>query len=448
MTSPVGSADHTAETDTSNGGGMRSENIKGKRIRQLRLANGMTQSDLAEATGDLVSKQMISRYERNKAQPSPSVLKGLADAFDVPAATLFREPVAEMRFDAYRRYKRLGKRKQEQIEQRVARELERRIRLQDLLGQLHDDLPIPSREWKVSNPEEAEEAAVKLREQWQLGLAPIGNVTEVLEGHHVHVIRIDGFEDFDGLSARAWDGDELLAAAVIYGGGRAGERQRLTLAHELAHIVLDTEDLPEDDPDTFDEEDAVFRMGAAFLAPREPLLRNVGQKRQSIQLQELLLLKEEYGMSIQALLYRLKDLGVISAHHHKQWSIKINQQGWRTSEPKEMEPERPKWLRRSTYRAYSEGLISEDEAERLIGESPDGGDSSPMLTRRQSLMELPVEERRQVLAKQAKEMKEHYDETREERMSTQGGEVYDYEFDDKESPPQDAGEDAPKEGST
>jgi transcriptional regulator with XRE-family HTH domain len=420
------------------------ENVKGDRIRQLRLARGMTQADLAEATGDLVSKQMISRYERGESQPSPSVLQALAEAFDVKAADLFREPVAEVSFDAYRKYKRLGERKQEQIERRVERELERRIRLQDLLGQIRE-APIPSREWKVACPEDAEEAAEALRERWQLGLAPIANVTEVLEDHHVHVIKISGFDDFDGLSARAWDEGELLAAAVIYGGGRAGERQRLTLSHELAHIVLDTQDLPEEDPDAFDEEDAVFRMGAAFLAPREPLLRNVGQKRKSIQLQELLLLKEEYGMSIQALLYRLKDLGVISDYHHKQWSIRINQQGWRTSEPKEMEPERPKWLRRSTYRAYSEGLISEDEAERLIGESPDGEDSSPMLTRRQSLMELPVEQRRQILAKQAEEMEEHYDETRDERASRQGGEVYDYEFGEEASPPGDSEKDTSDE---
>lgn len=448
MSSPKGRADHTSGENSSNAPTVRSENVEGERIRQLRLAEGMSQAELSEATGDLVSKQMISRYERNKAQPSPTVLKGLADAFGVPAADLFREPVAEVQFDAYRRYKRLGKRKQEQIERRVERELERRIRLQDLLGHLHDDLPIPSREWKVSNPEDAEKAAVKLRDQWQLGLAPIANVTEVLEGHHVHVIRIDGFDDFDGLSARAWDGDELLAAAVIYGGGRAGERQRLTLAHELAHLVLDTEELPEDSSDTFDEEEAVFRMGAAFLAPREPLLRNVGQKRKSIQLQELLLLKEEYGMSMQALLYRLKDLGVISKYHHKQWSIEINRQGWRTSEPKEMEPERPKWLRRSTYRAYSEDLISKDEAERLLGESPDGGDSSPMLTQRQSLMELPVEERRQVLAKQAEEMKEHYDETRDERMRRQSGEIYDYEFGEEEDRSEDAEESRSEEGGT
>jgi len=55
-----------------------SENVKGDRIRQLRLRRRMTQADLAEATGDLVSKQMISRYERGESQPSPSVIEALA----------------------------------------------------------------------------------------------------------------------------------------------------------------------------------------------------------------------------------------------------------------------------------------------------------------------------------------------------------------------------------
>ena len=414
MTSPAGATNKGREA------------IKGDRIRQLRLAEGMTQAKLAEGTGGLVSKQMISRYERGKAQPSPSVLQALAEAFGVKTADLFREPVADIEFDAYRRFKRLGTRKQEQIERQVERELERRIRLQDLLGQLRTD-PIPSGEWEVTDAEDAEQAAAELRERWQLGLAPIANVTEVLEDHHVHVIQITGFEDFDGLSARALGEGDLLAAAVIYSGGRSGERQRLTLAHELAHLVLGTGDLPEEDPEAFDEEDAVFRMGAAFLAPRKPLLRDVGKKRQSIQLQELLLLKEEYGMSIQALLYRLRDLEVISEHHHRQWSIEINRQGWRESEPEELKPERPTWLRRSTYRAYSEGLISEDEAEQILGENPDGEEPSPTLTQRRSLMELPVEERRQVLSKQAEEIKGHYEKTREERAEEQGGRIYDYD---------------------
>jgi len=396
------------------------ESITGDRIRQLRLAEGMTQAELASATGDLVSKQMISRYERDQSQPSPKVLRGLAEALEVKTADLFRQPPAEIEFEAYRRFSRLGKRKQRQIERMVERELEKRIRLQDVLGQLREE-PIPADEWPVSTPEDAEKAAEELRDRWELGRAPIASITEVLEDQRIHVIDVTGFDDFDGLSALACDGGDILAAAVVYHGERPGERQRLSLAHELAHIVLDVEE-----SEDFDEEDAAYRMGAAFLAPKKPLIRDVGKRRESLQLQELLLLKEEYGMSIQALLYRLKDLGVITDHHHRQWSIHINKMGWRKSEPEELSPEEPKWLRRSVYRAYSEGLISEEEAERLIEESPDG-DTPPTLQRRRSFMDLPVEERREVLQKQADEMEEHYRQNRADRVEIQGGDVYDYE---------------------
>jgi transcriptional regulator with XRE-family HTH domain len=395
------------------------ESIKGDRIRQLRLAKGMTQAELASATGDLVSKQMVSRYERDQSQPSPKVLQGLAEALEVKTADLFRQPPAEIEFEAYRRFSRLGKRKQRQIERTVERELEKRIRLQDVLGQLRDE-PIPANEWTISGPEKAEQAAEELRDRWELGRAPIASITEVLEDQHIHVIEVTGFDDFDGLSALAYDNGDLLAAAVVYHGERPGERQRLSLAHELAHLVLEVEE-----SEDFDEEDAAYRMGAAFLAPKDPLIRDVGKRRQSIQLQELLLLKEEYGMSIQALLYRLNDLEVITDHHHRQWSIHINKMGWRKSEPEELPPEKPKWLRRSVYRAYSEGLIAEEEAERLIGESP-GGDTPPTLQRRRSFMDLPVEERRQVLQKQADEMEEHYQENRADHVGIQSGDIYDY----------------------
>jgi len=182
-----------------------------------------------------------------------------------------------------------------------------------------------------------------------------------------------------------------------------------------------------------------FRMGAAFLAPRSPLLRDVGRRRQSLQLQELLLLKKEYGMSLQALLYRLKELEVISEHQHRQWSIEINRAGWRTSEPDELPPEKPKWLQRSVYRAFSEGLISEDEAKRFIGEAPERGTPST-LRRRHSFMDLPVEERRQVLAKQAEDMQEHYRETRSDRIKIQGGSLHEYGGSDQEGSDQEEGD--------
>lgn len=397
------------------------QDVRGKRIRQLRSARGMTQQQLADATGGLVTKQSISKYERGKSQPSSVVLGKLAEVFEVKTADLSREPAARIEFEAYRKFARLGKRKQEQIESIIRRKLEDRLRLQDLLGQLRD-VEVPSKMWTVGSREEAEEAAEALRDEWELGRAPIADVTDVLEDHYVHVLSIDVSDDFDGVSVYAYDGDTPLAAAVVCHHGRPGERQRLNLAHELAHLVLEVEE-----SDDFDEEDAAYRMGGAFLAPAGPLLRDVGERRRSIQFQELLILKQHYGMSVQALLYRLKDLGVISRHHYKQWFIHLGKMGWRKEEPGELPTEEPKWLRRSILRAYSEKLLSKEEAERLLGESVgDEEDAPTTLVRRRSFMELPVEERRRILARQAKDLQEHYEDG-PERKKLQAGDITEYE---------------------
>ena len=51
-----------------------------------------------------------------------------------------------------------------------------------------------------------------------------------------------------------------------------------------------------------------------------------------------------------------------------------------------------------------------------------------MTEQRRSLMTRPVPARRQTLAKQAEEIKAHYNATREERISRQGGRIYQYDL--------------------
>lgn len=396
-------------------------NIKAERIRQLRLARGLTQQELADATGGLVTKQAISKYEREKSQPSPVVLRTLADVFGVKTADLFQPPPARIEFVAYRKKSRLGKRKQRQIENIVRHRLEERLRLQELIGQLRD-FNIPVHRWRVASPEDAEEAAEALRESWALGLNPIASVTDVLEDRHVHVIPLDAPDAFDGISALASYEDASIAAAVACLAERTGERQRLSLAHELAHLVLEVEA-----SENFSEEVAAYRMGAAFLAPRDLFFRKVGRRRHSIQLQELLLLKRYFGMSMQALLFRMKDLEIISQHHYTQWFKHISKMGWRKTEPDPLDPERPTWLRRSVLRAYSEELLSEEEAGQLLGKSLDTDRTSGPLVKRRAFMDLPIEERRKILARQAKAVKEQYEESAGERQELERGDIADYD---------------------
>src|SRR3990170_4092845 len=163
----------------------------------------------------------------------------------------------------------------------------------------------------IRSVDEAEGAAENLRRSWNLGIDPIACMTGVLEDRRIHVLEIESGEKFDGMSAAAInEKGKTVAAAVVTRSGVPGERQRLNLAHELGHLVLEI-------PGTIDAEKAAFRFGGAFLAPAREVYREVGTKRSFIRLEELLLLKLRFGMSLQALLYRFRDLGIIAETYYR-----------------------------------------------------------------------------------------------------------------------------------
>ena len=387
------------------------------RLKQLRLARGLTLDGLAEKMGGAVTKQALSKYEKGTTSPSPAVLTKLAEALCVKAAELFRESAVTIKLVAYRKQAALLKRDQEAIESFVRESLEERIRLQSFV-QEQGRLNLPVKKFRVERLEDAEKAAEALRKKWNLGEAPIANVVALLEDQLVHVFEIDGTnEKFDGISALAFDEDGVLkGAAVISRNMIAGERQRLNIVHELGHVVLDI-------AEEVDEEKAAFRFAGAFIAPAAVVFREVGRNRTSIQMKELLLLKKLFGMSIQALLFRLRDLGIITESTYKWSCIQVNRMGMRKKEAGELPREEPQWLKRNVLRAVSEGVLPRVEAERLLGESLE--EEHRQFMDRQAFMKLPVEERRKVLEEQAKALQKHYDQLTEEDESG-GGDFFDY----------------------
>lgn len=386
------------------------------KLRQLRLARGLTLEGLADKMGGLITKQALSKYEKGAASPSPAVLTRLAEALGVQSAELFRESTVKIEFLGYRKRSAFSKRDQEAIESFVKESLEQRIRLQSLVQEGKPDIPV--RSFRVECLEDTETAAERLRTQWKLGEAPIASVISLLEDKLVHVFEEDTpGNGFDGISALGFDENrELKGAAVVSRNLISGERQRLNIVHELGHLVLDIkEDL--------DEEKAAFRFAGAFLAPASVLRREVGKKRSSIQLRELILLKKLFGMSIQALLYRLRDLGIITASVYTWSCIQVNRMGMKKKEVEELPREEPQWLKRNVFRAFSEGALPHKEAERLLGEPLE--ELHRQFLDRNAFMKLPVEERRKILAEQASALQKHYDELAD-REEPGGGDFVDY----------------------
>ena len=390
----------------------------GERLKRFRLARGMSLDDLEAAIGRLVSKQALSKYERGKMQPKAIALNRIAAALGVKSAQLWGEPTCHVEWIAYRKRTRMGKKEQEKLQGFVAEVLEKQVLLQERVGE-QNNLELPIQVFSVRKLGDVEQAALTLRWKWDLGIAPIANLVNVLEDHFIHIIEVDASEAFDGISAVVRDNDKnLLAAAIATRQGISGDRYRLNMAHELGHLTLKLNG-------DIDAEEAAFRFGAAFLVPAEQLYQEVGEKRSHIQLEELLYLKRRYGMSIQAILFRLKDLGIITASHYKRWCMDINKLGWKKQEPIEIPPEKPERFHQLVFRAISEGLIGEQEAEQLFNDTLETSPPRSLIGRR-AFLELPTDLRRNLLREQAEQMAEYYERDSESR-ELEGGDLVEYE---------------------
>jgi Zn-dependent peptidase ImmA (M78 family)/DNA-binding XRE family transcriptional regulator len=371
------------------------------RLKQLRLARGLSLDALAERIGGAVTKQALSKYEKGASRPSMSVLAKLAEALGVKTAYLFSAPKVKVELLAYRKCSTLLKRDQAAVESLVSLELEDRLRLQELTRGFAL-LEIPCRQFPVRSFADAEQAAIELRRQWNLGEAPIASLVGLLEDRMIHVLEIEApSEKFDAISAVATDEEgQLQAAAVVTRLGVPGERQRLNLAHELGHLVMEC-------AGSLDEEKAAYRFAGAFLVPETLLRLEVGSHRSSIPVRELLILKKRFGVSMQALLYRLRDLGIINQSTYKWACIQINRQGWRKKEPEALLREEPQWLTQNVLRAVAEGLLTREEAERLGGEILEN--EPPEFMDRRAFMKLPISQRRKILLEQAAQIKSVYE---------------------------------------
>ena len=136
-------------------------------------------------------------------------------------------------------------------------------------------------------------------------------------------------------------------------------------------------------------------------------------------MEELLILKARFGMSVQALLKRFSDLNIISQTSYKWSCIHLNQLNWRKNEPHPIEPEKPMWLRQSALRCLAEGFITLAEAEKLLGEKLNEKEA-PSSLRNRAFARLPIEERRRILEEQSEQIRKHYEEDESWRL-LQGG---------------------------
>jgi Zn-dependent peptidase ImmA (M78 family)/DNA-binding XRE family transcriptional regulator len=336
----------------------------GARILQARQALGLNQRELGEKAD--VSAMAISKYERDEMTPSSDVLLRLAKALEVRTEYFLRTQSVELSNVNFRKHEELPERDRVRALADVRDQLERWLELEQFIPTpWSKPFALPAGLPKViADLDEVEQASESVRDAWELGRNPVGDVVDTLESHGVKVFmtRYVGTENLNGLSARA-EGKPL----IIIGEGWPGDRQRFTLAHELGHIVLHDRlkgALAKD------EEKACDRFAAAFLVPKERVQQALGERRTRIEPRELALLKDEWGLSMFGWAMRARDLGILpQARLSELWS-QFRSEKWDVKEPgSQYRKERTRLFEQLVYRALAEDLIGESKAAELLGMS-------------------------------------------------------------------------------
>ena len=325
----------------------------GQRIKQARKANNLSLRDLAEKAE--ISAMAISKYERDLDTPSSGVLLRLAQALGISTDFLFRPQTISVQLQAYRKHAGLGVKEQEAIQMRIQEWLERYLEVESFFPDERRAVNLPV--YSIQAIEQAEDAALALRENWNLGLDPIVNLTQLLEDRGIKVGLVSGFEHFDASTFIA-DGIPVIVSKAEL----PGDRQRFNLGHESGHLILDVEN-------GLDPEAICHRFVGAFLVPAQAVLFELGSRRTTLDMNELYLLKHKYGLSMQAWIFRARDLEIISENAAARLFQRFRANGWHRQEPGDALPsEKPLRMERLIYRALAEDLISRSRAQELLGE--------------------------------------------------------------------------------
>lgn len=340
----------------------------GQRLRIARAAANLSLRDLSTQIDGLVTAQAIGKYERNEDMPRSGVLLALADALNVTEEYLLSDEELVLEGVEFRKKPNTTAREEAAIEANSIHLLERYLAIEDLLHLKSVDWEKPrSAPHPVSDIRDAEDAARSVREDWGLGNDPIPQLAELLEERGIKVLSL-ALQNIDGLAAKVRRKGHTAARVVVVKCDAWSERKRFTLAHELGHMVIDPAPRMSDG----EIEKAAHRFAGAFLIPADTLRAEMGSNRSSVSIGELVGLKDRFGVSIQAIAYRCKDLGILSQSAFVRLFKLFNRHGWRKppyAEPKAIPPEReePRRFERLCYRALSENLIGEPRAAELLG---------------------------------------------------------------------------------
>ncbi len=322
--------------------------LAGERIRTARQLLGITQEDLGDAVGK--SAQQISAIENGTRHASAELIATVARATALPSSFFDAVP-PDIPPDSLRFRKLASASRVDTKRAQVLLHEALRVLLK-LLIDVNNPAPRLPIAYDTPDGDEIERLADETRLVLGLGEdGPVRHLTRACERNGIAVAPLvlpgdDVGEAVGHFGASCWTGGDDPALIGYFVGG-PGDRQRLTLAHEVGHLVLHSRRRYVEEP-----EKEANRFAGALLVPRARM--EEAWAHAPLTLRDLRGMKAHWGVSIQALIMRSAQVGMIDEARKTSLFKQLSARGWRKNEPVVVHPEEPILIRRLLAEKFGE----------------------------------------------------------------------------------------------
>jgi Zn-dependent peptidase ImmA (M78 family)/DNA-binding XRE family transcriptional regulator len=329
------------------------------RLKQARIMRGLSMDSLCEKANNIVSKQAISKYEAGKMMPNSTTLIALSNALAVGIDYFFRPITVTIDNIEFRKKSKLSTKQIDSIKEIVKDKLERYFEI-EAINNINSDSSFGYDNVIIQDEQDIFPIVERIKQDWQLGEDGINNLIETLEENGIKVIEIEADNGFDGLSGLVNETKPVIVLNASFN----SERKRFTALHELGHLML-----------KFDSavsqkkiENLCNLFAGEMLISKNVFIRKIGSNRSDISLSELSDIQEQFGISIDALMYKARILNIITENRYATYFRKknANKDFKNVVEQSRAKLEQSNRFIRLVYRALASEIISLSKASTLL----------------------------------------------------------------------------------
>ena len=314
--------------------------IFGERIRQARELLGETQKDFGEQVG--LTQWRLSKAESSVAKLDEETVATIAEHCGFPPVFFERPPVrlvGEYQFRARLRFK--------------AADRNRAVRCAEIIHESYAQMrreitPVPVR-LPVLPGSDPLKAASHVRASMGIDhRAPIPNLTLPVERLGVAVLALPiASKKHDAFCWWQDEGENSYPVMCVLSGS-PGDRLRWSMAHELGHLILHRHG-----EGSQEHEKDADRFAAELLTPLDSLRTEMPDRPK---LTSLYAMKARWGVSVQSLIRRARELGVLDDHQYTSLFRQISARGERMRERYQIPREKPRAYRKMTEVLFDEPI--------------------------------------------------------------------------------------------